>query len=286
MVDFPETLISQIARRKAIVVIGSGVSAQARVGDTDQRPKTWGSFLSHAMSKVDRPQPYLKNALKEFRYLDACYYLKEELGEEWLELVTSEYGTPNFQPSGVHRAIQNLDCRIVLSLNFDQIYDRSCQQGTEGTYYVKNYYDEHLRRCLVGHENYILKLHGSVDSPEKLIFDSEDYASARTKYWYFYDVVRALAMTNTLLFIGCGTSDPDVKSMLEDHRYSTDTTPHYFLTGDKIVKAEADLLKKTRGLNIIRYNSQDNHAELSQQLENLVEKVTEERSKISMNMNW
>ncbi len=287
MADFPPQLVSQIARRKAIVVIGSGVSAHATIHGTANRPKTWGSFLDFALKALGRPASHISRALKEYRYLDACFYLKEAHGDEdWLRLICDEYSVPRFVPANLHKAIQDLDCRIVISLNFDQIYERSCQQGTEGTYIVKNYYDTHLRRCLVGDDNYIFKMHGSIDAPERLIFNSDDYAKARIQHKHFYDVISALALTNTFLFIGCGTADPDVKLILEDQKYSTDTTPHYFLTGDRIGVEEIDLLKKTRGLNIIKYSNLNNHSELIKKVQELVRLVTEKRQTISESMTW
>jgi hypothetical protein len=287
MADFPPQLVSQIARRKAIVVIGSGVSAHATIKGTANRPKTWGNFLDFALRELGGSRGHISRALKEYRYLDACFYLKEAHGDEdWLRLISDEYSVPEFVPAELHKAIQDLDCRIVISLNFDQIYERLCQQGTEGTYIVKNYYDTHLRRCLVGQENYIFKMHGSIDAPERLIFNSDDYARARIQHKHFYDVISALALTNTFLFIGCGTADPDVKLILEDQKYSTDSTSHYFLTGDRITSEEVNLLKKTRGLNIIKYSNLNHHYELVTMVKELVQLVAEKRQEISASMTW
>ncbi|MCL8034387.1 SIR2 family protein, partial [Pseudomonas aeruginosa] len=65
-------------------------------------------------------------------------------------------------------------------------------------------------------EPLIIKIHGSVDSTDKLIFTRKDYSEARTKYRNFYQIIEALSLTHTFIFIGCGTNDPDIRLLLED----------------------------------------------------------------------
>ncbi|MFS8476462.1 hypothetical protein EIQ12_18210, partial [Xanthomonas campestris pv. campestris] len=47
----------------------------------------------------------------------------------------------------------------------------------------------------------VVKLHGSITTPDKLIFTASDYAKARSQSSAVYDLVRALLCTHTFLFL-------------------------------------------------------------------------------------
>lgn len=52
MIEWPDGVVNDLARRRAILVIGSGISRHA-VGQDGVRPPTWRQFLEQAM--VDCP---------------------------------------------------------------------------------------------------------------------------------------------------------------------------------------------------------------------------------------
>ena len=81
-ITWPEALVSAIARRRAVALIGSGVSANATT-DSGESPPTWGAFLLLAYRDLGRRIPYIANAIKRYNYLEACYYLKSEYGAGW-----------------------------------------------------------------------------------------------------------------------------------------------------------------------------------------------------------
>lgn len=52
MITWPEELISDIARRKSVLYLGSGVSANSISTDgTNRHPATWDSFLRKVLIK-------------------------------------------------------------------------------------------------------------------------------------------------------------------------------------------------------------------------------------------
>ena len=55
MIDWPQQLVDDLARRRAIVMIGSGVSRHS-VGLSGARPPTWHGFLRCGTQPM-RPQP-------------------------------------------------------------------------------------------------------------------------------------------------------------------------------------------------------------------------------------
>lgn len=283
--DWPNNLIDALARRRAVVLIGSGVSANSRNVD-GVSPPTWGEFLNRARSRLPRNRAYINSALKRYKYLEACEFLKEEMAERWPDLIREQFVAPNFSDAKIHRAIFDLDSRVVISLNFDKIYETYAIRASQNTVIVKNYYDEEIRQVVIGTDRYIIKPHGTVDSIRQMIFTIDDYARARVEHAPFYEILTALLHTHVFLCVGCGLSDPDMQVIFEDYRYKHRESPHYIMLPTPFSDAEKALLRKTRGLNVLLYSPKDNHKALTDEIEKLVSIVSIRRDEIAKNQNW
>ena len=283
--SWPPALVHAIARRRAVVLIDSGVSANAKT-TAGIRPPTWGEFLRNSYKKLGRRIPHIASALTRYRYLEARDYLKGEYNERWPEVIRESFVTPQFRPSGIHKAIFDLDCRIVASLNFDKIYETYAIAASENTVVIKNYYDDDVRQTVAGIDRYIIKPHGTVDSISRMIFTLDDYANARIKHSSFYEMMTSLLHTHTFLCVGCGLSDPDIKLIFEDYRYKYLESPHYMTLPSPLSRAEAALIQKTRGLNVLNYSPKDYHKELTKTLFELGQAVSLKRDDIAKWQNW
>lgn len=51
MIDWPERLVEDIARRRCVLFLGSGVSANS-VNKEGERPKTWTEVLKNGVLKL------------------------------------------------------------------------------------------------------------------------------------------------------------------------------------------------------------------------------------------
>ena len=282
---WPNTLIDAIARRRSVILIGSGVSANS-ADPAGIRPPTWGKFLKDAYTELGRPIAHISRALRLFNYLEACDYLKSEYGASWQDLIRDKFLTPRYRPAEIHKAIFNLDSRIIMSLNFDKIYETYAIGASENTLIIKNYYDGDVRQAVAGSDRYIIKPHGTVDSISRMIFTVDDYARARIAHSFFYEMITALLHTHTFLCVGCGLSDPDMKLIFEDYRYKYSECPHYITLPTPVSPAEAALIEKTRGLNVLRYSPKENHRELTQKLIDLATLIGAKRDEIAKIQNW
>lgn len=282
---WPPALVEALARRRVVVLIGSGVSANA-VNDRGESPPTWGEFLDRAYKALGRRPRYISEALKRYNYLEACEYLKAEYNSNWHDKIRAEFVNPQYRPSDIHKAIFNLDSRIVVSLNFDKIYETYAVSASENTIIIKNYYDDDMRQTVAGSGRYIIKPHGSVDSMSRMIFTVDEYTKARVEYASFYEIMTALLHTHVFLCIGCGLSDPDIRLVFEDYRYKHSECPHYITLPGPVSLAESVLIQKTRGLNVLEYSAKEKHKELTQQLLALGKLVSEARADIAELQNW
>lgn len=285
MITWPDEVVNAIARRRSVLLIGSGVSANAQT-DEGKRPPTWGDFLRTGYDKLGKRLPYIQSALKSYSYLEACEYIRIEMGEQWQGHIRSEFSTPNYKAAPIHKAIFDLDSRIVASLNFDKIYENYAIKASEGTVVVKSYYDGDMREAVSGSDRYIIKPHGTVDTISKLIFTLEQYGTARNANAEFYEVFSSLLHTHTFICIGCGLSDPDLQLIFEDYRYKHNEAPHFIVLPSPVPEPKRNLIKRTRGMTVLTYSPKDHHIELTNSIQALVSLVSAKREEIAELRSW
>ena len=236
----------------------------------------------------ENPKRHIQSLLKQHDYLAACEIIKHRLDDKWNEYVHEKFVEPQFQAADIHREIFKLDSRIVLTQNVDRIYDAFALSESSGTVYVKEYSKADVALVVRGDRRCVLKAHGTVDTPGEMIFTREEYVRARLRHSSFYSVLDALTVTHTLLFVGCGVSDPDVQIMLERHAYAfPESRPHYMVAPRGAFHNEvAQSLKRNMNLRFLFYRPQDHHMELRESIHELVNLVETQRESLAKTRNW
>jgi len=287
MINWHKDIVEDIARRRAVLFIGAGVSKNSSNG-AGNRPKDWNEFLTFA-STLTSKKKLVDSLIKNADYLTACEIIRQDLGrDDFNSLVKEEFQKPQFHHADIHEHIFNLDLRIVATPNFDKIYDVYAEHASKGNISVKTYYDDDIADVIRRPEPVILKVHGTISAPDKLIFSRKDYSKARTDSRGFYQVLDALAITQTFIFIGCGPHDPDVRLLLEDYNYRFRFNKKHFIISPKNAtkKEVLEVMEDTMSLKTITYDSKNNHIELTQSLDELVNLVESKRQEMADLMKW
>lgn len=289
MIDWPPKLVSDIARRRSVIMIGSGVSRHS-LGRESARPPTWREFLEKALNDCpsrDNLAP-VDLAIRENDLLHACEWLRSRFDERWIAYLRETFTAPAFAPAEIHDRVLRLDSRIVFSLNFDDIYERHANSIHHGSHIVKNYHDSDAAEFLRGDGNYIIKVHGSLNNADKTIFTQKDYSRARINNTTFYQAFQAALMTNTFVFIGSGHNDPDVNLLLENNNFSFPSSqPHYFLSGADLGGDRIRSLRENRNIKVLTYDPKDDfHSGLITEIDNLLKLVEIERFELAQSTNW
>lgn len=288
MIEWPEPLIIDLARRRTIPVIGSGVSKHSE-NESGVRPPLWKEFLYNCAQTKSRSEvEHIFQAIEDRDYLHACEWLKMLMEDEWNNYLRDTFTAPQFRAAEIHKQLANLDSRIVFSLNFDNIFETYLRNEQGGSTIVKNYHDSDVQEFLRDTARFVIKLHGSLDTPNKLIFTQRDYADARINNAAFYKALDASILTHSLLFIGAGYTDPDVNLLLENHNFTFPSAkPHYFLTSENHHECLVRSMKENRNLKFIVYDKiDDGHSGLVTELENLVKQTNEAREDLIQTTNW
>jgi hypothetical protein len=289
-VAWPERLIADLARRRVALVIGAGVSRHA-IDKKGERPPLWRNFLENSLDAVNGGnKEHIEKALAENDLLHACEWIKKRYAEGWVEHLRSTFISPIFKPTQIHSDILSLDQRLLFTLNFDDIIERTAVGFEKNAYVIKRHCDADVSEVLRGDGRYIVKVHGSLNTPNQLVFTQGEYAKARVHHQNFYTAFDAALMTHTFLFIGCGTSDPDIALLLENQAFGQNADvdiPHYFLSASGMNSDLRNSLLINRGLKVVDFEPQDElYTGLSDEINKLVTLVENAREKLVDSQNW
>lgn len=291
MIKWPEDIIRDLARRRTVIFIGAGISANS-ISVEGKHPPVWRAFLEEALKDIPEGEShqYIQELLDKEDMPLACEIIIEHIGEHRFEEIAQNlFRRPGYKPSEIHEVIYNLDSRIVISPNVDKIYDQYATATSVGTVVIKRYNDDDIVRFIREQDRLILKAHGSIDSPSEMIFSQYQYNKARYKYEGFYRIMDALALTHTFIFLGCGINDPDIRLTMENYNFSyLQTKPHYFITAKEQMKEDQiHSLERNRNFKVLTYSNSDNtHKNLLESLKQLLNLVEDKRVDLQTSQNW
>ena len=186
---WPANLIEELSYRRCVIFIGSGVSATAKNGE-GQSPETWSVFLNNIKSLMKHPsaqdKEFVEKMLAENNYLLALQTIYDLCDPgEYSNYLKEMYLRKGYTPSNVHKLIKDLDSKIVITTNFDKLYENVCSdlQGCMTFDYTQT---KSIVGCIKSPESIIIKAHGSIDDTEKIVFTAQQYYRAQEKYTEFY----------------------------------------------------------------------------------------------------
>lgn len=232
MINWPKTLVTEIARKRCILFLGAGVAASA-TNSEGKRPKEWKEFLTAAVDlvHVQAKKDAISALIAQNKFLLALQAIRIEADPgDYQGLLNECFNDATFVPSDLHKVIFNLDSRLVITTNFDKIYEKHCLTTSTEGFKVIPYNSGSLGDEIRSDTSLIIKAHGSIDEIARMIFTKAEYHAAKEEYASFYAILKALLLTNTCIFIGCGMDDPDVLLLLEEVRITANPNrPHYAL---------------------------------------------------------
>ena len=138
---------------------------------------------------MSKQKAVIEQMMKVNDYLTACEIIVETLGDnDFGELAANEFRRPGYKPSNIHKAVYQLDSRLVLTPNVDKIYEQYALNESHSTIVIKSYYEDDIAKYLRTNDFLIIRVHGYVDDVSKIIFTHRQYSEARCKYASFYKI--------------------------------------------------------------------------------------------------
>lgn len=285
MINWPDSLINDLAEGRCVVFLGSGVSSNAK-NAFGQRPKTWRALLETANDGIVdvAKKRVIRKCLERYDYLMACELVKRAMGDDaFSDFLCAEFQSPRFEAADVHKDIFGLDAPVVITPNFDKIYDTYVATEAGGTIPILNYYSDDIIDNIRSGKPIVLKIHGTIDERRKLIFSKKDYAKARNEHANFYRLLESLILTKTFLFLGAGLNDPDIQLLLENYSFQYGhARKHYFVIHEKEYSDDELLVyEETLNLKFIKYDWKvriRSHQDFLDSVHNLTRQVNDKKA--------
>ncbi len=280
-INWPQSLIPEVAERRCIIVLGSGASAGSLSSDGKTRPPNWSKLLIDAASLLaDDDKKVVLALVANEKYLDAAEIVVNRSNEaDYAEFVRDTFVEPRFEHSEIHEQVLALDAKIVVTTNYDDIYETYCKtgKGSQG-YNVCRYYESHALNDVRSKMRIILKAHGCVSDPQRTVLARTQYHRAQRENSQFFNLLDSLFLANTLLFIGCGLADPDFNLLLESTNIKCPSAhPHYAVVENGVPLPLRQATRTVYNVECLEYEA-GQHQQVVDSLKELNNKVSGWRS--------
>jgi hypothetical protein len=249
-----------------------------------ERPPDWKRLieeLTGSLLSVNAQRQRVRALLRNHDYLAAAELLRHYAADAgrtqdlYDGIVARVENPPDpYQPGPWHDQLLRLDPVTIATTNFDKILERATAAG----------YGVHLPDAtkidvaLRSGSPIIIKLHGSVDHREDIVLCQSDFARVRQTSQHMLDVMHALLLTRTCLFLGYSLDDPDMQLLLENVLGSRAIRPAHFLLGPKSHSPyRKTLFESAYGVTPIEY-SRNGHDDGLKMLSGLADLVEEQRT--------
>jgi hypothetical protein len=260
-------LIKCIADRNFVCIVGSGLSVSC-TNDRGDHPPGWIGLI-HELALDVVPVASQRRAIgalsNKGNLLGAAellrHYAKQagrqpDLYTKLAEIVDSPDGH-RFQPGPWHDQLLRLDPIVLVTTNYDRILERLTGNG----YNLHRPDSKNVDADLRAGTPVLIKAHGTVDQKEDMVLCQTDYARLRREAGHMFDVLGALALTRTCLFLGYGLQDPDINMVMENVMGARGIAPaHYALTSKSQARHLKETLEYAYGVTLVEYKK-DDHAD-------------------------
>ena len=243
--ELPEVLVSSVRAGRVVLFLGSGVSIGSKTPNGKQ-------IIS---------EEALRDALSE-KFLNG-QYSQESL--KWVvELATSEsdLGTvqdfiackfQEIQLADFHLILPTFRWKGIVTQNFDRLvetaYEKSKNRVQELVPIISN--DDRIDEKLqLANSLALLKLHGCItrtqDPKLPLILSTDQYPTHREGRDRLFRTFYEWCYENTIIFIGGGSQDSELRSILLQILKEIKNRPLYYLIKPKVTDAEKNLWESKR----------------------------------------
>jgi hypothetical protein len=200
---FPKPLLDELVEGRWLPVVGAGMSNNAVVPSGKKMPlwEDLGRSLAAEMRNYDYTTA-----------LDAISAYEQQFSRTKLvERLSDLLFVDSAKPGNVHKAFCSIRFPIVCTTNFDFLLEK--QYDSNPRYCRPLMYDQQLSIPNRGPGVQLLKLHGDVHHPERLVATEEDYDGFLQRYPLIATYLANLLITKTAVFVGFSLDDPDFRQV-------------------------------------------------------------------------
>jgi len=192
--------------QELVLFLGAGVSTGAGL-------PAWQGLLDALADLLATGRPE-RDQLHRHDVRDQAALLQKRFraaGLNFADKISDMLGSSHY--SLAHGLLASLRPRESVTTNFDQLFEVAMKAGGDDDALCVLPYE-----ALDSGQPWLLKLHGSIDRPDGLVFTRGDYHGAVAANGALFGIVQALLMTRHMLFVGYSLSDDDFYELVQEVR--------------------------------------------------------------------
>ncbi|MFA6113305.1 MAG: AAA family ATPase [Sphingomonas sp.] len=271
--DLPEELVHALGDQHAVLVLGSGASAQAGL-------LTGTDFLYAVMERVQRQLPpglakvmdanEPKRALAELMAgLGGFTKLMDALSagvsrERLVAAVKDTVATSEGQTSPLHKTLAQLPWRAVINLNWDDLaYKTFVEQADVPLHSVTPRDDSNIPAFSRAGTRLLFEPFGDFDRISSIALTIEEMRRQMRRSPEFSRVLAGLSQTNSFLFVGVGldTIEPFLQAIASD--FDTVGRHHFALVPEDPTNAVRQSTLGRFGVTLLSYGADAGHSAIA-----------------------
>ena len=200
---FPKPVLDDLVTGKWLPVVGAGMSLNAVVPPGKKMPLWTGLGKALAHELTDFTSTSALDSISAYEHEFGRAHLIEKLSDILL--------IRDAQPGSAHKEFCTIPFDIVCTTNFDFLLERQYDLTPRYVYPVVD--EEQLSINGGNAGTLLLKLHGDLHHPNRLIVTESDYDGFLTSFPLLATYVSNQLITKTAVFIGYSLEDPDFRQI-------------------------------------------------------------------------
>lgn len=188
-----------LKKERLVIFVGAGVSKNSGL-------PTWGQIVQAFAERMDYPMEG-RLATEEYIRIPQYYYCMDdsEGHRDYYSLLRAMI-PEGCEPNPLDYLIVSLKPKHIVTTNFDTLLDQIA-----GEYQIVRE-DRDLLKGISAH--YLLKLHGDIRQPEKLVFKEDDYLQYSETHRLMETFLKYLLIGHVFLFVGYSLNDYNLKTFV------------------------------------------------------------------------
>ena len=224
--------------------VGAGVSKLSNA------PK-WSELIDAFSDSLGRTKkPYYSN--EEYLSIPQMYYYSINQDEDqYYNFINNCFGDKKLIPNAIHKMILDLNPHAFITTNFDDLLETAASENCQSFKVVAC--DDEISG--INGNRFILKLHGDLNH-RNIVLKEEDYLNYSEKFKLVETLLKSIFATNTVVFIGYGLNDYNIKLILNWTKTLLKekfNKPIFIYTDDAELSKDELRYHESKGLQVIDY---------------------------------
>ena len=201
MIEDIRKIKEAIEKNKLVVFVGAGASISAGY-------PTWAQLVDEYRKRLDLTDSDI--TLSDTYTKIPQYYYNKRGFKEYYDVLYKVFNN-NYAPTKIHTSIFKLSPQHIITTNYDNLLEQ--EKDRLGLLYDVVSEDRDLPYTPNG--RLIIKMHGDLEK-KNIVLKEDDYLGYSNNFSMIETYVKALFTTHTILFVGYGVDDYNLKQIIKN----------------------------------------------------------------------